>query len=114
MSFSLGKTYKHKFYPCLKLCVQTEDALDRHLELCNNTGKRTFYRDDYLKFDKFFYKNRVPFAMFYDFEFIIKDGKHLPIACGLYLKSDYLDIIEDEYESYCGDKVVDWFIGRMS
>ena len=52
--------------------------------------------------------------LYYDFERIIKDGKHLPIACGLYLKSDYLDIIEDEYESYCGDKVVDWFIGRMS
>ena len=52
--------------------------------------------------------------LYYDFECIIKDGKHLPIACGLYIKSDYPDILEDEYENYCGNKVVDWFIGRMS
>ena len=81
--------------------------------MCNDTGRRTIHNNDYLKFDKFHYKNRVPFAMYYDFECII-NGKHLPNACGLYIKSDYPDILEDEYESYCGDKVVDWFIGRMS
>ena len=52
--------------------------------------------------------------MYYDFECIIKDGKHLTIACGFYLKNDFLDILEDEYQSYCSDKKVDWFIGRMS
>ena len=52
--------------------------------------------------------------MYYDIECIIKDGKHLPIPCGLDIKSDYPDILGDEYECYCGDKVVDWFIGRMS
>ena len=82
--------------------------------MCNDTGRRIFHNKDYLKFDKFHYKNRVPFAMYYDFECIIKDGKHLPIACGLNIKSDYPDILEDEYESYCGNKVVDCFIGRMS
>ena len=79
----------------------------------NDTGRRTFHNNDYLKLDKFHYKNRVQFAMYYDFECII-NGKHLPNAFGLYIKSDYTDILEDEYESYCGDKVVDWFIGRMS
>ena len=48
--------------------------------------------------------------MYYDFECMIKDGKHLPIACGLYIKSDYLDILEDMYECNCGDEVVDWFV----
>ena len=116
MSFLLKKSYKHKCYPCQKCCVsfQTEDALNIHLELCNNTGRRTIDKDDYLKFDKFHYKNRVPFAMYYDFECIIKDGKHLPIACGLYIKSDYPDILENKYESYCGEKVVDWFISRVN
>ena len=37
-----------------------------------------------------------------------------PIACGLYIKSDYPDILEDQYESYCGGVVVEWFISRMS
>ena len=45
--------------------------------------------------------------MYYDFECIIKNGKHLPIACGLYLRSDYPDILEDKYECYCGEKVVE-------
>ena len=52
--------------------------------------------------------------MYYDFECIIKDGRHLPIACGLYIKSDYPDKLEDKYESNCGDKVVDWFISRVN
>ena len=34
--------------------------------------------------------------MYYDFECIIKDGKHNPIACGLYIKIDYPDILEDK------------------
>ena len=48
--------------------------------------------------------------MYYDFECIIKDGKHITIACGLYIKSDYPDILEDKYEYNCGNKVVDWFV----
>ena len=60
----------------------TENAINKHLEVCNDTGRRTFNNNDYLSFDKFHYKNRAPIAMYYDFESIIKDGKHLPIACG--------------------------------
>ena len=67
--------------------------------------------------------------MYYDFECIINDSnksnknnKHLPTACGLCIKSDYPNILEDKYEYYCGEDpqsggstdVVDWFIGRMS
>ena len=110
VSFLL-RSSNHKSYPCLKCCVsfRTEDALNKHLEICNDTGRKTFHNNENLKSDKFHYKNRVPFAMYYDFEFIIKDGKHLPIACGLYIKSDYPDILEDEYESYCGGGVVELF-----
>ena len=69
VSFLLRKSSKHKCYPCLKCCVpfQTEDALNKHLDLCNtqkHVGRRTFHHKDYLKFDKFHYKNRVPFAMY--------------------------------------------------
>ena len=77
-------------------------------------GRITFLKDEYLKFDRFHYKNRVPFAMYYDFECIIKNKKHIPIACGLYIISDYPNILEDMYESYSGEDVVDWFICRVN
>ena len=59
--------------------------------------------------------------MYYDFECIIKDSKHLPTACGLYVKSDYPDILEDKYESFSGEDpqsggstdIVDWIVERV-
>ena len=119
VSFLLRTSSNHnKCYPCLKCCVSfsTEDALNKHLDFCNtqkHIGRRTFHKDDYLVFDKFHYKNRVPFAMYYDFECMRKDGKHLPIACGLYIKSDYHNKLEDKYECNCGDKAVDRFVDRV-
>ena len=87
------------------------------MDLCNTqkyVGRRTFHKIEYLKFDKFHYKNRVAFAMYYDFECIIKDGKHVHITCGLYIKSDYPDILENKYEIYTGEDIVDWFISRVN
>ena len=95
------------------MSFRTEDALNKHLELCDSIGRRTFHYDGYLKFGKFHYKNGVPFAMYYVFECIIKNRKHIPIACGIYIKSDYPDILEDKYASFVSEKVVDWFISRM-
>ena len=86
VSFLLRTSSNHnKCYPCLKCCVsfRTEESLNKLLDLCNtqkHIGRRTFHKDDYLKFDKVHYKNSVPFAIYYDFECMIKDGKHLPIA----------------------------------
>ena len=68
------------------MSFQSGVVLSKHSDLCdtqNHVGRRTFHKDDYLKFDKIHYKNRVPFAMYYDFEGIKKDGKHVPIACGI-------------------------------
>ena len=118
VSILLRKSTRHKCYPCLKCCVslQSEDALNKHLDLCitqKHVGRRTFHKDGNLKFDKFHYKNRVPFAIYYDFECIIKDSKHLPIACGLYIKSDYPYILEDKYVSYSGEDIVAWFVERV-
>ena len=87
------------------------------MDLCNtqkHVGKRTFPNDEYLKFDKFHYKNRVLFAMYYDIECIIKNKKHIPIACDLYLKSDYPDILEDKYKNYFSEDIIDWFICRVN
>ena len=52
--------------------------------------------------------------MYYHLECIIKNRTHIPIACGLYIESDHPDILEDKYESYVGDEVVDLFASRMS
>ena len=99
VTFLLRKSYKHKCYPCIKCCVsfQNEDAFNKYLDFCNNNGRRTFHHDDYLKFNKFHYKTRVPFAMYYDFDCLIKNRKHIPIACGLYIKNEYPNILEDNY-----------------
>ena len=51
-----------------------------------------------------------------------KNRKHIPIAFGIYIKSNYPVILEDKYESYAGEDsqsggstdIVDWFISRMS
>ena len=52
--------------------------------------------------------------MYYDFECIIKNKKHIPIACGLYIKSYYPDILKDKYESYSGEDIVDGYISRVN
>ena len=119
VSFLIRKSSKHKCYPCLKCCVsfRTEDALNKHVDLCNtqnHVGRRTFHKNEYIKFGKFHYKNRVPFAMYYDFECIIKIKKHIPNACGLYIKNDYPEILEDKYASYYGEDIVDWSISTVN
>ena len=51
--------------------------------------------------------------MKYDFECIIKNKKHVPIACVLYIKSDYQDTLDVKFGSYVGEDIVEWFIGRV-
>ena len=68
------------------MSFRTEDALNKHLAMFNDTGRRTVHNNDYITFDKFHYKKRIPFAMFYDIDCVIKNRKHNPIACGLYKK----------------------------
>ena len=62
VAFLLRKSPKHKCYPCLKCCVsfRTEDALNKYFDLCNtqkHIGRRTFHKDEYLKFDNFLCKD---------------------------------------------------------
>ena len=88
VTYLLKKPNNHKCYPCLKCCVsfEIENALNKHLDLFNNIGRRTLHHDDYLKFDKYRYKNRVPFTMEYDFEFIIKTRNTFLLLVGYILK----------------------------
>ena len=96
---------------------QTEDALNKQLDLCNtnnHVGRRTFHNDDCLKINQLHYKNRGSSTITYDFECIIKNGKRITFDCGLYFKSDYLDILEDKFESYFGEEILDWFVDKIN
>ena len=43
-----------------------------------------------------------------------KKQKHIPVGCGLYIKSDYRDMLEDKYESYSGEDIIYWFISTVN
>ena len=58
-----------------------------------HVGRRTVHKNGYIKIDRFHYKNRVPFNILYDFECRIKDGKHIPVACALFIKIDFTEIL---------------------
>ena len=49
-------------------------------------GRRTCHKGKYLKFDEYHYKNRVHFNVVYDFEYKLVNNRHIPIACGFYIK----------------------------
>ena len=51
--------------------------------------------------------------MVYDFERKINNNKHIPVASGLYSKSDYLNILEGKYVYNCGEDVKFLFVGRV-
>ena len=119
VSFLIRKSSEHKYYPCLKCCVSflTEHALNKHLDLCNtqkHVGRRTFHKDEYLKFDKFHYKNSVPFAMYYNFECIINNKNTLLLLKVYIKKSEYPDILEDKCGNYSGEDIVDCIISRVN
>ena len=73
VSFLLRKS-NNNCCPCRKSCVsfQTEDALNKHLNICSddksNAGKRTLHKEKYLRFDKLYHKNKVPFSTYYVFK----------------------------------------------
>ena len=49
---------------------RTENALNNHLAECkeNEAVRNTFTEQDYLQYTKWFYKNKVPFTIYCDFE----------------------------------------------
>ena len=65
-------------------------------------GGGTFHKIDYLRLDKFNYKNRVLFIMIYEFECMMKDSEHTLVALALTIKSDYRDILESSLDYLIG------------
>ena len=121
MSSLLRKTLNNKCYPRLRCFVsfRIEDELNKHLDLCNESylekdiRRRTFHKENYVKFNKLQYKNKVPFITVYDFEFIMKYGKPIPVACAHHIKNDYPDILESKLDYHVGGDSVYWCVSRV-
>ena len=73
--------------------------------------QKTYPFQDYHEFNRYNFTHRVPFAMYADFEAWnkIADLSHRfvrtqhALSYGIYLKSDYENIIKSEYVSYYSD-----------
>ena len=51
--------------------------------------------------------------MMFDFECIMKYGKHISISCALLIKSDHPDTLEFKLEYHSCEDVVTCFIDRV-
>ena len=116
VSIYLKNSETHTAYPCLRCFAsfRTENKLEEHIEDCkeNPEERAEFHKDEYLEFNKFHYKNKVPFVIYGDFEAYNKlsnpNTKNLiynqkPFCFGIYIKSDYEDLCKSKYKKYYGE-----------
>ena len=103
----------------------TKQALERHQLLCANNEicRMVFPKYDKLKFYNGIYKSRLPFAIYADFETWNEISpspatpqnttilaKQLPFSYGLYIHSDYPEIIKSQYIYHTGTDTIEQFI----
>ena len=111
---------KKSLYPCLK-CLNSfssENKYKRHIENCNKemTIELKFPEEDYFKFNKFGYQNRVPFTIYGDFETYNEscNGKYLsqlkPLCLGIYIKSEYEGLFNSQYIKFYGEDCIKKFV----
>ena len=51
--------------------------------------------------------------MVYDFECKLKGTKHIPFACGLFIKTEVDNTLENFDDYYKEEGVVDWFVNKI-
>ena len=112
---------KSKFYFCLN-CLNgydTPEKLDYHKEYCNEKESIKINMpppETYLKFEKYHYSERAPFAIYADFESLLKPldtcepdpnksytlkyQKHEPVSFVYYIKSFYENVYKSKLRSY--------------
>ena len=95
------KTSDNANFPCLQCMTsfRTKEEMNRHLENCqqNDAVKNTFTKEDYLVYNKWYYKNKVPFIVYCDFEaynvnMTQSSGKHL-LEQNHYVGGTFIQII---------------------
>ena len=112
---------KSKFYFCLN-CLNgydTPEKLDYHKEYCNEKESIKINMpppETYLKFEKYHYSERAPFAIYADFESLLKPldtcepdpnksytlkyQKHEPVSFVYYIKSTYENVYSSKLRGY--------------
>lgn len=124
---------KHKGFVC-RNCLHvsnSEIALANHQERCMSNGAcvTLMPKDNILQFKNHHYKSRLPVAIYVDFEALNKKihtvqpdptnsytnkiFKQEPISYGMYIKSDYRNLIKSEYHSYVGEDVIKVFTEEL-
>ena len=126
---------KHKGFVC-RNCLgkfSTNNALNNHKTRCfsNETCVTIMPTEDtnILEFKNYHYKNRLPVAIYADFEAINKKiqtnqpnpessytnkiFKQEPISYGLYIHSDYQNIYPCDYHSYIGEDCIEIFFQEI-
>ena len=130
---------KTKFYFCLN-CINyydTPEKLDNHKEYCNEKESVKIIMPSvgtYLKFENYRYSERAPFAIYADFESLLKPldtckpdlnksytlkyNKHEPVSFVYYIKSTYENVYSSKLRSYVKENeedpdVIDVFINWL-
>ena len=120
LTFQVNKR-KGKFYFCLN-CLNGYDEpekLEKHKEYCNEKESIKINMpppETYLKFKNLRYSERAPFAIYADFESLLKPldtcepdpnksytlkyQKHEPVSFVYYIKSTYEDLYKSKLRSY--------------
>ena len=131
--------HSHKLYFCLN-CLNGYDnseKLDKHKEYCNESESVKINMpppETYLKFKNFLYSEKAPFAIYADFESLIKPldtcepdpnksytkkyQKHEPVSFVYYIKSFNENVYKSRLRSYVKEKeedpdVIDVFINKL-
>ena len=131
--------HNHKFYFCLN-CLNgydEEEKLNKHKEYCSEEESIKITMpppDTYLKFENYRYSERAPFAIYADFESILKPlntcepdpnksytlkyNKHEPVSFVYYIKSTYENVYSSKLRSYVKENeedpdVIDVFINWL-
>ena len=132
-------SHKSKFYFCLNCLNGYDDPekLEQHKEYCNEEESIKVNMpppDTYIKFKKFLYSERAPFAIYADFESIVKPldtcepdpnksytlkyQKHEPVSFVYYIKSFNESVYKSKLRSYVKENeenpdVIDVFINWL-
>jgi len=120
------KTSDHTNFPCLQCMTsfRTKQALNNHLVNCqqNEAVRNTFPKEDYLEYNKWHYKNKVPFVIYCDFEaynvkITDKCNNNLfeqkPLCWGMYIHSNYPNLFQSEYYQYYGEDSAIKFVNTI-
>jgi len=131
VSLFIANEQTHIHFPCLRCMTsyRKKEELVNHKKFCENNevGGNTFPKNDYLTYNKFYYKNKVPFTIYCDLEAwnrpINNDNENeekttkifeqKPMCYGMYINSNYPEIFQSEYIEYFGEDCAEKLVRKI-